>query len=272
MSAAAFSKYALARALKAGDSSRFGVDLKANKDAEIASAIQCARHRSGLEDFVELTVGGKAAVTYLAYPITLVLRSLARNISYRTRLRMPNRDAIVRGVIQAAEDATPMVIHRRDLASFYENVPLEPVRDLLLRTPLLSPLASNVLEGFLDTHCGGQASGVSRGLAISAVLAELAMKPFDQAIRSHDSVYRYFRFSDDILIFTHDFDFDVDKFLMNTLPAGLTLNQDKYANIPMRGDVSAKGYKSFDYLGYAFHLSERVDKQRSSKREIAVSI
>lgn len=100
MSASAFSKYAFERALRAGDSSRFGVDLKAHKSEEIAKAIAASTDLGALVDCEHPTIGGKPCVTYSDYQTTLVLRALASNIRYRTRVRMPNRDNIVRGVLQ----------------------------------------------------------------------------------------------------------------------------------------------------------------------------
>jgi hypothetical protein len=272
MSAAAFSKYSFQRTLKAGDSSRFGVDLKGAKAQEIDKAIECARDPVAMATFNELTVGGRVVVSYTDYSVTLVLRSLASNVKYRSRLKMPNRDAIVRGVIQAAEDATPMAIFRRDVVSFYESVPLAPIKDALLRSALLSPLATTVLEAFFEIHCAGQTHGLPRGLSLSAVLAELAMQSFDQAVRSHPSIYRYFRFSDDILIFSHDLAFDVDAFLKETLPNGLSLHLKKSNDLKMTGSGAMPSFSAFEYLGYSFNLSNGTDKKSGLKRAVSVTI
>ncbi|WP_082209223.1 antiviral reverse transcriptase Drt3a [Novosphingobium sp. B-7] len=272
MTAGAFTKYSFSRALRAGDSSRFGVDLKQSKAEEIAKAIECARDPTALATFNELIIGGKDVVSYSDYASTLVLRSLAGNVKYRARLKMPNRDSIVRGVIQSAEDATPMAIFRRDIESFYENVPLKPIRDTLLGSALLSPNAVNVLEAFLEAHCKGKDRGIPRGLSLSAVLAELAMQNFDQSVRAHPSIYRYFRFSDDILIFSYDLSFDVDEFLKQSLPAGLTMNRKKRSDIRLDNKGSAQGYYSFDYLGYAFHISAKSEKKEALRRSVSVTV
>lgn len=291
VSAAAFSPYSFARCLKAGDSSRFGIDLKTEKDAEIRKAIDCAREPDvALVAYSELKIGGKSCVFYADYAPTLVLRSLASNVRYRTRIKMPSRDGIVRGVIQTAEDATPMAIFRRDLESFYENIPLEPIKSLLLNSPTLSPKAVKVLESFLEVHCHGKARGLPRGLSLSAVLAELAMQDFDHAIRSNAKVHRYFRFSDDILIFSHDLGMDVDALLSNLLPCGLAINNKKKSQIILSGDEKERrspprganpgshsnrdrsDYRSFEYLGYDFHLSTKVDKKDCRPRSVSVCI
>jgi hypothetical protein len=272
MSAAAFSHYAFSRALKAGDSSRFSVELKTAKNAAIAEAIECSRHPVAMIDYNELIAGGKPCVSYSQYPITLVLRALANNLRYRTRVQMPDRNDIVKGVKQAIAEATPMAIHRRDIVSFYENIPLGDLKEQLLNTALLSPRARAVLAQFFAVHCGGSDVGVPRGLPVSAVLAELAMQRFDQVLRTSDGIYRYYRFADDILIFAYDTKLDVDKLLRSKLHNYLQLNEDKSRSIRLNGaDASRHPYKSFEYLGYDFHLwNGTVEKQ--SMRPVSVCI
>lgn len=256
MSASAFSRYAFSRSLKAGDSTRFGVELKVAKDAAINAAIACSRAPVHMLDYNEIMTGGKACVSYSDYSMTLVLRALANNLRYRGKVNMPNRDQIVRGVRQAISEATPMAIHRRDITSFYESVPLVELKQELLDSALLSPQARSVLKTFFDIHCFNSSVGVPRGLPVSAVLAELVMRTCDEQIRSHPGVYRYYRFSDDILIFSYDHKLDIDAVLNSILPVELKLNSRKHRSIVLSGaDVHTYPYKSFEYLGYDFHLS-----------------
>lgn len=185
---------------------------------------------------------------------------------------MPNRDEIVRGVCQAISEATPMAIHRRDVTSFYESVPLIGLKQELLNSALLSPRARSVLKEFFDIHCLNGTVGVPRGLPVSAVLAELMMRACDERIRAHPGVYRYYRFSDDILIFSHDRKLDVDVMLSTILPPELKLNPDKRRSITLSGvDARSHPYKSFEYLGYDFHISnEPIEK--GLERPISICI
>lgn len=274
MSASAFSPYSFSRALRAGDSSRFGVDLKANKAGELAKAAACARDPSALSTYQEIRLGSKEGVAYSDYAVTLVLRSLASNIRYRTGIRMPSRDSIIKGVLQSVRDATPMAIFRRDITSFYESLPLAPIRSGLISTSLLSPMANRVLSEFLDVHCRGNSHGLPRGVSLSAVLSEYVMQDFDQHVLLHPEVYRYFRFADDILIFSYSQSLDVDSFLNRILPDGLALSPkpEKRANVLLPDQKGVGGFKEFDYLGYDFSLSRKVDREGSTRRNVSAVI
>ncbi|QCB37847.1 RNA-directed DNA polymerase [Sphingobium sp. PAMC28499] len=138
--------------------------------------------------------------------------------------------------------------------------------------PPISQTASKALESFLDVHCHGQTHGVPRGLSISAVLAEVAMQEFDKQVKLHPSVYRYFRFSDDMLIFSYETDFDLDKFLNEILPSGLSLNKRKNEKIIFRNRKKDKSYQSIEYLGYDFHVSEKIERDTPNPRQISVCI
>lgn len=272
MSAAAFNKYSIARTFKAGDSTRFGVNLKNERDEHIAAAMACSNSLDSIDEFNSFEIGRKDAVSYSDYPITLVLRALANNIKYRTQIRIPNRDNIIKSAIQASEDCTPMAIYRRDIASFYESIPLEPLKDQLLRRSLLSPKATFALEAFFEAHCKDQSFGLPRGLSISAILAELSMQSFDKNVRSQASVYRYFRFSDDILIFSNNLDANIDTSLNEFLPQGLRLNPKKHENVILDGSINGKKYVTFDYLGYAISLDKNVASRGNGPRCVNVSL
>lgn len=272
MSYSAFSKQAFARCLRAGDSNRFGIDLSTDREAQIQKAIDCSLDTTSLHAYESISVAGKPCVHYQDYPTTLVLRALASHIRYRTRIKMPNRDSIVRGVIQVLSDATPMVIFRRDLRSFYESIPLAPLRTLLLESALLGPTATKVLEDFFTVHCGQAVRGVPRGLSISAILAELAMQDFDRTIRTHPCVHRYFRFSDDMLIVAYDLEMNVDPIIQSCLPLGLEMNPEKQATTFFPDEDTSAKFHSFPYLGYSFNVSTDVDRKRARPREISVTI
>jgi hypothetical protein len=225
-----------------------------------------------MSDYNEILAGGKPCVSYSDYPMTLVLRALTNNLRYRSKVQMPNREEIVRGVTQAISEATPMAIHRRDVTSFYESVPLTGLKSELLDSALLSPRARNVLKEFFNIHCGGAEVGLPRGLPVSAVLAELVMRRYDEQIRAHPGIYRYYRFSDDILIFAHDLRLDVDKMLTSILPTQFKLNPAKLSSIVLSGiDAKTHPYKSFEYLGYDFHLSN-VAVEKGAQRAYSICI
>src|SRR6185312_15971301 len=269
MVGAAFSRQAFARVLRAGDSTRFGVDLKTDRESIISAAIERANDPTELNQFETVTINGKPCVFYSDYASTLTLRALANHVRQALKIPLPNREEIIRGVVQTIEDATPMAIYRRDLTSFYETIPLRRMREALLDSAVLSPTASRVLERYFAVHCSGKTSGLPRGLSLSAVLAEWTLQEFDQAIRSNPAIHRHFRFSDDMLIVSHDVSLNLNAVISSALPDALQLNPKKQFNLAV-----GTGHKQmyFDYLVYGFYLCEDVNAQSCAPREISVCI
>src|SRR3546814_14722051 len=70
----------------------------------------------------------KQCVAYNDYPENIVLRAVANYVARRCRVVSSSRDRIVRDVLEAMFDQTPIHVIRRDLSSFYETIPLEPVQ------------------------------------------------------------------------------------------------------------------------------------------------
>src|SRR3546814_3746768 len=94
-------------------------------------------------------------------------------------------------------DQTPIHVIRRDLSSFYETIPLEPVRSRLLYDTAIPRSVRHYLHQFYEHHCGVRVAGLPRGIGLTTILVELSMQQFDDAIRAIPGVYRYFRYSDD---------------------------------------------------------------------------
>ena len=135
----------------------------------------------------------------------LVLRSLSRHITRRYGVVLPHRDLIVQSVIATLSDATPMHVVRTDISSFYESIPLQPLRRLLYNSAL-PRIARSYLRAYFDKFCPPTATdcGLPRGIGLSAVLAEFSMQDFDRKVCETTRVFKYFRFSDDIILFSTD--------------------------------------------------------------------
>jgi hypothetical protein len=149
-----FSERSFASVMRAGDAFQFNIDLKTDRDKIIQDA-----SNSALSGAVDLTkynssmVNGKPCITYADYGTHLLLRALTRHLRRRGRIRTYGRDQIVSGVIETLLDATPMHCIRRDITSFYETLPIEPIRDRLIYDTTNSTLARQYLKQFFDVHC-----------------------------------------------------------------------------------------------------------------------
>jgi hypothetical protein len=280
MFASIFSARRLLGLVRSGDSRRFGLELEADGEAIIAQiASNAALRLVPLTAFVTAKVKRKECVAYNNYPENIVLRAVANYVARRFRVVAISRDRIVRGVIEAMFDQTPIYVIRRDLSSFYETVPLEPVRDRLLYDTAIPRSVRHYLREFYEQHCGANTVGLPRGVGLTTVLVELAMQPFDDAIRAIPGVYRYFRYSDDMLILTYKNPVEVKDHInvaLKKLP-GMAFNREKSHEYAFAGDTTnppnaqlPPSTASFDFLGYQFTAEQRVG--RDLQRRLWVSI
>ncbi len=162
-----------------------------------------------------------------------------------------------------------MHIIRRDISSFYETVPISDVRDELIYDTASSSLMRAYIKKFFDEHCSSIASGVPRGIGLSALISELVMRKFDRRIRALPGVFKYYRFSDDIIVFTTDHPNQVAGELSD-LPGDMTLNQEKCFEVFLSDDKAADPM-SFEYLGYKFKTAPTSKKEFSRSVSVAIS-
>jgi hypothetical protein len=265
------SRITLAREVRASDRADYGVDLKANRKAILDDAVAASGDPDRLLNFNRFRMGKKDAYSYSDYGTVLVLRAISTIVRRRFRLKMPDRGSIVRGVIQGLGDATPFCVVRRDIASFYESIATSALKAELLSRSTLSTKVHRYLERFFDIHCKTP-TGLPRGISLSAVLAERAMQEYDAAVWSTPGVIRYYRFADDILVFSIGAMHDVCQAVEDALPTGLSYSPSKYIDVHYDATKSGKKVrKHFDYLGYRF-TADAGKFERSRPRHVSVSI
>lgn len=270
-----FSPRALASLIRAGDSRQFRLDLKVDREAIIAQASTAAITREiSLSAYAEASIRRKKCVSYADFPTHLLLRAISRHLRKRYRVILPSRDRIVRGIIETLMDGTPMFAIRRDITSFYESIPIEPIRDRLLCDTGSSTLIRSYLKDFFRAHCPSSATcGLPRGVGLSALLAEMSMEKFDKRVKALPGVFKYYRFSDDILIFSTRYDSAMDQALVDALPQSMAFNPKKSCVIAYLGKDKGKGQPwsdALDYLGYRFTTTQ--PKQRDTSRIVRVAV
>lgn len=164
-----------------------------------------------------------------------------------------------------------MYIIRRDISSFYESIPTGNIRALLYRNVYIPAQVRHFIHVYFSTLCPPN-KGVPRGLGVSAIIAELAMGDVDKKIRDIDGVYKYFRYSDDILIFCYRDPIRVSKSVANAFtPIGLAFNKRKSEIVSVNCEKAEhKELVGFEYLGYRFSFYNHIGD--SKPRQINVSI
>ncbi|MBW6530747.1 RNA-directed DNA polymerase [Sphingomonas sp. RRHST34] len=238
-------------------------------DAYIEEATRSFDHPEILDDFNSFEHKCKPAVSYSSYSTVLVIRALSTYIRRRFDVGLQTRENITKGLIQAFSDSTPIHVIRRDISSFYENIPTEPLIESLLYTTALPAKARRLLEKFFELHCSGPV-GLPRGLGLSATLAELALQSFDAAVRAVPGVYRYHRFVDDMILLCTE-KAGVSDAVEGLLPTPMRLHPRKRSDLTIANTEGGRDdFAELEYLGYWFRVQQATKK--GEPRQVHVGI
>ena len=268
-----FRAEALAALVRAGDARRYKVDLVGDRDAIIKGASDAALNAAiDLSRFQISRMRRKHCVIYSDYSTHLALRAISRFLRRKKRVDLPSRDKIIRGIIETLLDSSPMFVIRRDISSFYETIPVAPIRDALIYDISTPVLIRDYIRNFFEVHCPTQKpSGLPRGVGLSALFAELAMKEFDQKVRTMPGVFKYYRFSDDIVIFSTSYDAGLGNQIEAALPRGMTFNPVKCFERYYQGRSESAELDPLEYLGYVFHTTQSTKRDVSRIVRVGIS-
>jgi hypothetical protein len=257
--------------MRGGDSRRFNINIKKDRETILTAAVNLATTESfDFSIFYKAKIKSKSCISLKDYSKNLILRSISSYLAKRHFLVQKNRDRIVKDVIESLCDSTPMYIIRRDISSFYESLPIAKARRFLLNDAFIPNRIRKCLESFFNAFCYGD-YGVPRGAGLSAVLAEISMHDFDHQVRNIEGVYKYFRYSDDILIFSYLPTAEISSKIESILPTGLVFNPKKHDDVSVNNkNKDSRHRRYFEYLGYKFSFSDYCGDNKP--REVAVSI
>ena len=174
-----------------------------------------------------LRVNGKTAYYFSSLKARLVANRLADNIRFAYRIQMPNRNLVIDQLATLLQENVPFTVMKFDVKGFFESIDRSRLfaqldYDLKLTTE------SRTLLYDLCAHPDLPNSGIPRGLPVSGMLAELFIRPFDDAVRILPDVYFYTRFVDDILVFASSDASNVETRIEEASHyAAIPLNEDK---------------------------------------------
>jgi len=272
-----FSEKYLRSCIRAGDSKKFGVDL----------ALDCNTLLSQTRDQVD---DGTIAFQHREVPIpkgrklflidnfngALALRATARSLNQQFGVSAGSRDAVVNGVLETLFDSSPFYLLRCDIKSFFENVDAKVILKEILSSTKTHTHVKTVLRT-LETSglLGGTLSGVPRGLGLSTTFAELALRKLDREIIEIEGVYRYFRFADDILLFSTQKVEPALAEIKDILSPSFELNsKTRKADLRSLTDTiknpCTTPASKFSYLGYSFECENGIRARKS--RQVLVKI
>jgi len=217
---------------------------------------------------------GKPVFCIDAAPETFfVIKQLQSNIHRIYGVKQGNRHDLVCQLRDMLGSNFPFELVRTDISSFYETIDRKRLVEKLDRDQLLSPTSKKYIKQVLDSYgtLSGAATGIPRGVGISAYLAELYLRPVDKAIRGIPGLVLYCRFVDDIVaVFARP-------------PAGNSLGSFKDLIIAIFGEnalnhnpdktwefaLADSTTKKFEYLGYRFRLQPGAFRISPSAAKVA---
>lgn len=196
----------------------------------------------------------------------LLSRNLSSNIR-RTLNKSKSRNQISRQLIQHLKEGTSYRIYRLDIKSFYESVRFSTIKDALSKSQV-SNQTKSLIESILRNTKSINNTGLPRGLEFSPSIAELIFQSFDKDMLSHEEVFFYSRYVDDIIVITNGFE-DKKEFLSSvkkSLPKELTLNynKQKVIDVPKRS-ANLTVVADFEYLGYKYSVSDTEVSGKAKK-------
>ena len=239
-----------------------------------------------LISMITKSIKGKTAYTLDRSNIEtfFLFKQIQKNIQHSFKVKQADRNEIISQVVNMLDNGFPKYIIRTDIESFYESIPHDELKKVINRNHILSPLSKKVINEILREYqrMTGQNKGIPRGIGISAYLAELYMRDFDNDIKNLKNVTYYARYVDDIItIFTPNNKYDSTDYL-NLIDEkitryGLARNTDISKNEQIDMRQNSINF-NFDFLGYNLNYSGELkidlsnNKFQKLKRKIELSI
>ena len=271
-----YSKDALKGCFRVGDGGRWKVDLDTQLDT-IANSASIRAETRPLALALSSRTDASGIVHRFAADIEtdLILRATYRRLIKQFNIQLPNRETIITGILEAVSEASPYSITRCDIRSFYESIDAEPLVQKIVSDTRTDTNLRAVIEWIYDVGGGGVSLDTApRGLAISTVLAELSLRDFDKAIRKLPGVHRYFRFADDMVVFSLPQNDILKEIKLLLDSSGLTLNE-KTAVTHVRSEKPLvppdNTSENFNFLGYEFDASNHVKSFESREFSVAIA-
>ena len=212
--------------------------------------------------------GGKPTYKITSFEHELVLRLIGGSVQNLTGVKQSNRVDIVRSLKGLLMEGVDLRVYRLDIRSFFENIDTDELLERLKFDRAFSRQSLQLLEKFFYRLNQLGIRGVPRGMSISSILSEYALKEFDRTIRTSKGVFFYARFVDDIVVITEGRECPRAKIRRwrKLLPKGLEFNQHKSKWLECQSTMQQPpASQEFEYLGYTIEFSKPQSnpKQRS---------
>ena len=199
------------------------------------------------------------------------IKQIQHNIKRLYKVKQSNRHEIVCQLLSVLGDSFPKYIIRTDIESFYESIPRDRLLNSINKEELLTSSSKKIIRLLLKDYelLSLNKNGIPRGIGVSAYLAEIYMRDFDNSIKAKPEVIYYARYVDDIIVIFAPSLVGLSKNFMSFMSEkanlmGLTLNDSKTTehNLLQPKD------DNLEYLGYKIHFGNGDIKINLSENKI----
>ena len=212
------------------------------------------------------------------------LRKINQEIINKYSLKLPNRNAIIRTIIQFLSQGeinlnrkellfTPLnfKVIKMDIKNFFPSINKHILYKKIVKSSILNDSSIETIKSFIFSS---EYKGIPLGLSFSNSLSELYLEDFDSIVQLQWNPLLYVRYVDDILIIVNDAvdEDEVKKFLKAQLKEYyLEVNNEK--TIVRK---SNSNHFKFDYLGYEFSKYQRKfinsEEKEKTKNNLSIDI
>ena len=145
------------------------------------------------------------------------MKQLQTNLQKTFKVKQANRHLIMTNIKLLLKTRRPFYIIRTDVSSFFESIPQEQLKHIIMDNTLLSHKSKVLVDAILKEYEAEKAKltekegeglkegcGVPRGIGISSLLSEIYMRDLDNSIKKRPEVIFYVRYVDDIFMILAD--------------------------------------------------------------------
>ena len=134
-----------------------------------------------------------------------LLKQAQKNIKYSYNINQSDRNEIVEQLKNTLDNAFPKYVIRTDISKFYESIPHDNLVKLINQNNHLNYQTKIIINHILDQYkvISKTDIGIPRGIGISAYLAEMYIKSFDNYVKKLDNITYYARYVDDIISYLY---------------------------------------------------------------------
>lgn len=225
-------------------------------DADIMSSITNISYKVSQEDFSFKLITKELRNNKEVYSVDndgeyFAIKRLNHIIKRLYAVSYSNRNEILEQLIKILQDGSKYSVIRVDIKDFFGNVSRPKLVSKLNSDSLLGSLMVNKVKQLDKKLTSLKCKGLPRGISLSSTLSEIFLRDFDRTIKSHNDVYYYARYVDDIIIICLENLNDINDLVKGKLQdLDLSIN-DKYTIL----DGSVRN-GSFDYLGVNFRFAQ----------------